>query len=195
MSRVLVPLASFALVVVIQAVGACAGTGDGTGDGDGRVPCDSPLDCQLGESCRDGVCTDGSSEGEGESVEGEGEGEGTQDEIITAVCQRFASCQGQPVEQCINDLTFQIDDMRARGTEVCFQAAEATLEFFACLNGLTCAQVQNDPFGFCPNGQTANNLQSQCFNSGEGEGEGECSSNADCPVDTFCFDGRCVRDG
>jgi hypothetical protein len=182
---------SFAVLSVgcalVVALGTCVGTSDG--DGDGEVSCTSPLDCELGESCRDGVCS-ASGEGEGEGGEGEGE---NQDAIITSVCQRLSSCQGADPNSCINDLTFQLDDMRSRGTDVCLSAADAMLQFFSCVNGLTCQQMQ-EATAFCPVGQEASNLQNQCFNgSGEGEGEQECISDADCFEGAFCFDGKCVR--
>jgi hypothetical protein len=181
------PAALF-LVAVACVVHACAGDGDGI-----EITCDSPLDCELGESCLDGVCTDPDA-GEGEGEGGEGEGEAPDPDVINAVCQRLSACQVVDPSTCVNDLTAQIDNMRARGTTVCLDAADAMLGFFACANGLSCEQLQQDPFSFCPNGQEASNLQSQCFGGeGEGEGEGECEFDGDCPAGMFCEDGRCFE--
>lgn len=191
MSRALVPLIAAclaALAGIVAISGACTGTGD---DDDDVVACQSPLDCELGESCRDGTCTaDSAAEGEGEGEEPVGE-----EQAIAAVCQRLAACQATSPETCVNDLTFQLQDIRARGSDVCLRAADAMVEFFSCATGLTCEQLQSDPFSFCPVGQEANNLQNQCVNLGEGEGESECFVDQDCPDGTVCIDGRCIRSG
>lgn len=194
MSRASILLASAAHVVIVT-LSACAGVSDG--DGGDEVACDSPLDCALGESCRDGVCTAEPSDGGGE---GEGEGESNEDEIIARACERLSQCQGESVQSCIAGVGSQLDQIRSRGTDICLRAAEASLSFFGCLGALTCDQINSDPFGFCPVGNEANDLQNLCFNSGPGEGEGEgegeqeCFSDADCGAGAFCIDGKCARE-
>lgn len=180
---------AFVVCSPMLAVPGCTGASDGDGDGD-PVPCESPLECEIGQACIDGVCTEPVDPVE--PGEGEGEGDGDDREIIDGVCLRIAQCQGADPLSCSEELVRQIDEMRGIGTTVCLQAAEAMLQFFVCVRGLSCDQINNDPFSSCPVGNEASNLQSQCFNgSGEGEGEGECRVDEDCPAGLICFDGFC----
>jgi hypothetical protein len=165
MRSLIVSLAACAVLALVVTIHAAC-TNDGGND---EAECTSPLDCELRESCIRGTCVAQGDEGEGEAPIGGGNVDSTV--LVESLCERLASCQvGGGETDCVNELNGQIEDMRSRNTEVCVRAADATVRFFTCVNGLTCQQLQADLSSSCPMGQEAIELQGSCT-GGEGEGE------------------------
>jgi hypothetical protein len=161
---------------VIVAVVACPGAGP--------VPdksCNTAIDCDVTEACREGVCV---SLDAGPADEGEGEGNVDDAVAIEAVCERLTACQaGSSVDTCVQDETQAVASLPNGGTDVCTQAADALVALFACAAAAPCTAFNDSGQlqALCPTFDEAESLSSQCSNGPVGEGEGE----PDCPSGAF----------